>query len=268
MKVLLAGKYTHLGRNPIGGLQSWIETVGTELERCGHTVDYWEPHDFPSCNNSANYGKTFDIGILANIELTRPALVCCRKSILVSHGIIEAEKPDLSCDRLMFVSEGVQNHWGLEGEIIRQPIDLNFWRPEAIDRTMVTRYSYRGGNTHCKAVAKHLGLNFHHAKGVSHLKARKAINKSKIVFATGRAALESMACDVPTVIYDHRSAYQAPLLGVNVQSEMENSYSGRSGFTPSREQLLAATKDTLEAGGLRSWVAKHHDVRNIVNQLL
>ena len=97
MKVLITGKFTHLGSRPIGGLQSWIKTVSDELERRGHYVECWEPEHDP-----LNDGKTFDFGIFSNIELTKSHIPICKETVLVSHGIIEAERPDNSCDRLVF----------------------------------------------------------------------------------------------------------------------------------------------------------------------
>lgn len=260
MKILITGKFTHLGSRPIGGLQSWIKTVAEELEKRGHEVDCKEPNQLD--------GIKYDLGIFANIKLTGQAVQDCERSILVSHGIIDAEKPDLSCNELMFVSEGVRDHWGLPGEIIRQPIDLDFWKPQRLIKNKITRYSYRDGNIYSKQVSEALDLPYFHAKGMTHEQARDVINSSCLVFATGRAALESMACGVPTVIYDHRSAYQPPLMGQNLLEEMHNSYSGRSGITPTAKQVINQSKFALDQTSWREWVANHHDVKKIVDQLL
>jgi|GEM_PF-6882058 hypothetical protein len=262
-KILITGKFSPFGSRPIGGLQSWILTVHNELVRLGHDVTVWEPHD---CKYYPE-GTTFDLGIFANIDLTRNAIVTCKKSILISHGIIDAEKPDNSCDALMFVSEGVRDHWKMDGEIIRQPIDLEFWKPERLEKNKLTRYSYRYGNIHGEKVADMLDMDYLHAKDLTHRQARDVINSSHLVFATGRAALEAMACDVPTVIYDHRDAYQPALMGEWLHKEMKQSYSGRSGYTPSLSKVLAKAKKELNHYGWRKWVAENHDVRKIVKQL-
>lgn len=259
MKILITGKFTHLVSRPIGGLQSWIKTVSSELESRGYHVDVKEPHELD--------GTKYDLGIFANIKLTGHAVKNCKRSILVSHGIIDAEKPDDSCDRLVFVSEGVRDHWKMDGDIIRQPIDLEFWKPQRLIKNKITRYSYRNGNMHCEKVSKALDLPFYHAKNMTHEQARDVINSSCLVFATGRAALESMACNVPTVIYDHRDAYQPPLMGIDRLKEMQNSYSGRSGYTPTPDKVINQCKNILDRSDWREWVAKYHDVKEIVNQL-
>ena len=260
MKILIAGKFVPSGHNKIGGLQSWIKTVENELYRLGHTVQLWQPDMILKGD--------FDLGIISNIDLTRKAIKHCRKTILVSHGIIEAEKPYYLCDKLLFVSEGVRNHWDMDGEIIRQPIDLDFWSPRQNKTNLVSRYSYRTGNTHCEPIATTLNREYCHINGVTHEQARKIICNSLVVFATGRAALESMACGVPTVIYDHRQAYQPPLMGLDLDLEMQNSYSGRSGTTPTFKQVLSATDKAVNKNNWRDWVVANHDVKKIVKELI
>jgi hypothetical protein len=88
------------------------------------------------------------------------------------------------------------------------------------------------------------------------------------VLATGRAALEAMACDVPVVICDHRSAYQGPLMDLDIDGSMTRNYSGRGGETPTIENVRAAIEHAIDSGGKREHVLKHHDVRHVVDQLL
>lgn len=263
MRVLLAGKYVPTGPNPIGGLQSWIKTVRAELQRLGHEVAEWQP--------GMQLSGVFDLGIVANLSVTRPVLNFCRRSACVSHGIIDAERPEAGCDRYVFVSEGVRDHWGMAGDIIRQPIDLEFWSPGNQDRAWVTRYSYRTASIHGDAASDALGLPYRHVMNVTHEEARDALRSSALVFASGRAALESMACGAPTVIYDHRAAYQGPLLGKKLSVQRENSYSGRGeDRNPSLDDVLDECDSSLLADPpeWRRYVEKFHDVRKIVPKLL
>jgi hypothetical protein len=257
LKILITGKFSPYGDRPIGGLQSWIRTVNDELTNRGFRVDIKEPYELDETK--------YDIGIFSNIDLTRKAVEHCKDSVLVSHGIIQAEKPDDSCKRLLFVSEGVQDHWKMNGEVIRQPIDLNYWKPQDNEPKYITRFSYRTGNTHCQWVAEQMGKPFIHVKNKTQQEARRLIRKSALVFATGRAALEAMACGVPVVIYDHRDAYQPPLIGKSLSSQIKHSYSGRGGITPSREQVLDMAEKAVSN---RKWVEAHHNVKEVVNCLL
>jgi len=262
LKILIAGKYKPNGHNPIGGLQSWIRTIKKELERLGHEVYLWQQGD------GIAKSERFDLGILSNIEITNHLRALCNKTTLISHGIIPAEKPDNSCDKLLFVSEGVRDHWKMKGGIIRQPIDLDFWKPKNNVKSLVSRFSYRQGETHCQSVAAAMGMTYAHIKNHTPENARKFIRQSAVVFATGRAALESMACGVPVVIYDHRKAYQEPLMGTSYLQQMNHSYSGRGGITPTKEQLQERVEHCIKAGSKRNWIKYHHDSKKIVKELI
>src|SRR5690606_29899250 len=140
----------------------------------------------------------FEVGIVANVPFTRPAMDLCDRVLVVSHGIIEAERPE--GDLVAFTSEGVRAHWGMQGPVIRQPIDLVFWSPAGGRRRYLTRFSYRGGLRYLPRVAHRMGLEFQHVAKLHPFDVRAILRDSACVLATGRAALEAMACGVPVVI--------------------------------------------------------------------
>ena len=262
MKILLAGKYIPTGPRPIGGLQSWIRTIRAELERLGHEVTEWQP--------DMRLEGRYDLGVIANLPLTERALKACRGVVNVCHGIIEAERPSADYKRL-FVSEGTRDHWGMTGDILRQPIDLDFWTPdENVERAHVTRFSYRTAPILGQEVADELGLPYRHVMDATPEEAREALQTSRLVFASGRAALESMACGAPTVIYDHRSAYQPPLVGIKFIEQIKQNYSGRGGIEhPKMRQVLFVSRMVIdELPPQRRWVEEHHDAKAITQQLL
>jgi hypothetical protein len=261
MRILLAAKYVPTGSRPIGGVQSWIATVRAELERMGNNiVEEWQP-GFPMPTGG------FDLGIFANMGLTGHLAALCKRTVCVSHGIIEPERPG-EADRVLFVSEGVRGHWGGNGAIIRQPIDAAFWRPTVAQRRGVVRYSYRGSPTQCAIIAEALEMPYRHIMDATPGDARDILAGAALVFASGRAALEAMACGAPTVIYDHRQAYQGPLMDDDLHRQMRNSYSGRCGIDPTLNDLLGAAGRAMEAGSRREWVEKYHDAREIVEELI
>lgn len=262
MRVLLAAKHAPEGSRPIGGVQSWCRTVASELRRIGHEAVTWGPEQpLPA-------GR-FDLGIVANAGDSRGALDRCEGVLIVSHGIIPAEEPPPGLP-VVFTSEGVRDHWGRKGAVIRQPIDLQFWAPHsgAKNRNQLLRYSYRRGLGWLGQVAGDLGMTFRHMDGVTHADARDALQGAACVLATGRAALEAMACGAPVVICDNRSAYQGPLLDPDPRAAMGRNYSGRGGIEPTPENVAEAVLEAMAEGSLRDWVRDHHDVREIVPQLL
>lgn len=262
MRILLAAKHAPEGSRPIGGVQSWCRTVAGELRRRGHQAVTWGPEQ-------ALPAGRFDVGIIANAGDARAAFGLCDRVLVVSHGIILAEKPPEGFP-VAFTSEGVRDHWGRSGPIIRQPIDLDFWAPHtgSKNRNQLLRYSYRRGMGWLGEAAALLGMTFRHMDGVTHEQARAGFRSAACVLATGRAALEAMACGVPVVICDHRSAYQGPLLDADLAGAMTRNYSGRGGIEPTPGDVADAVQDAISDGHRRDWVEAHHDVRVIVEQLL
>ena len=261
MRVLLAAKYTPNGPRPIGGVQSWVGTVAAEFSRLGHDAVMWSP-GLPEPAGS------FDFGILANHGDTGRAAAWCDRSVWISHGIIPAERPPEVCT-VAFTSEGVRDHWGMQGPVIRQPIDLAFWSPDKAAASGLVRYSYRGGLDWLPQVASRLGMTYTHLRDVTHAQAREVLRGAACVLATGRAALEAAACGAPLVICDHRSAYQGALLdGSPPEETMRRNYSGRGGCAPDPRTVTAAIKLAMGSDVWRSHVVKHHDASKIAEGLL
>jgi len=259
MRILLAAKHAPHGSRPIGGVQSWCRTVANELTKRGHMVTTWGPEQGVPLGG-------FDLGIMANVNDTARAFAWCRKTLLVSHGIISAEEPQ--GENVVFTSEEIRDHWKGSGPVIRQPIDTAFWSPETVQRDYLTRFSYRAGLPFVITMAKAMGLSYRHVKNSSQEEARKTVRKSVCVLATGRAALEAMACDVPVVLCDHRGAYQQPLMHTVIKQAMLKNYSGRGGITPTPENVKKAVIDAVAVGGRREHIMQYHRVENIVDQLL
>lgn len=258
MRILLAAKHPPGGKLPIGGVQSWMTTAGAEMERLGHEVAFWGPEwPLPA-------GR-FDAGVVANATHTRAALARCGRVLVVSHGIVPDEAP--AGERVAYTSEGVRDHWKGDGPILRQPLDLAFWTPADAPRRFLTRFSYRRGLDFLPALAKRMGLQFRHVADLSPADARAVLRESAVVLATGRAALEAMACGAPVVICDDRR-YQGPLLDPDTTGAMARNYSGRGGVVPTPENVAEAVQHATGVGSLRRHVEAHHDARAVTQQIL
>ena len=264
MKIIIAGKYAPDGATPIGGSQSWIATVAAELKRRGHIVTLWEP--------GRPLNGRYDLGIIQHVKHTAAVAGLCDKSVQICHGIIDEEKPGDCCDIVAYVSEGVRDHWQGAGPIIRQPIDLDFWKPQGVERNGgAVRFSYRTNTLpHAKETANELGMAYKQIRSATPEQARDELSRAQLVFATGRAALEAMACGAPVCIYDHRSAYQGPLLGPpELYMNAQQSYSGRGGYEPNGCALMVRVQEILQRKqSPRDWVIAHHDARKITKDLL
>lgn len=256
MKILLAAKHPPGGRLAIGGVQSWIATVGSELQRLGHEVTIWGP-EWPLSGR-------FDAGIVANVQHTGDAVAACDRVLRVSHGIIadEAGGPEFAA-----TSEEVRDKWSCDGPVIRQPLDLSFWTPADGPRTLLTRHSYRLGLDYLPSLARERGLGYAHLRAESPETVRDTLQRSAVVIATGRAAVEAMACGAPVVIADDRP-YQGPLLDGDPIGAMTRNYSGRGGHKASASRMVVAMDEARERGSLRAHAETHHDVRNVTARIM
>lgn len=261
MRILIASKRAPgtPGRRD-GGVQTYVTTIAAELIRHGHVVDVTGAADMAPADR-------YDLGIFANAAHTANLVHHCDRTLLVVHGIVEDERPLPAFSRCAFTSEGVKRHWGGAGPVVRQPIDLEFWSPDDRKRSGIVRYAARGGLEWLPQVACSMGMPFAHIRNASHEDAREALRGAAVVLASGRCAVEAMACGAPLVVCDDRH-YQGPLMGMSLAAQMTENYSGRAGIVPTRENVPSAIMAAIARGSLRDHVETHHDARKIVAQLL
>lgn len=261
MRILLASKRAPgtPGRRD-GGVQTYASTIARELHQMGHAVDITGAADIAPADH-------YDIGIFANAKHTANLTRFCDRVILVSHGIVEDERPSQGFGAVAYTSEGVKRHWGGVGPVIRQPIDLAFWCPDGRKRSGIVRYAARGGLEWLPGLARDMGMSFTHIRNATHEAAREALRGAAVVLASGRCAVEAMAAGAPAVICDERH-YQGPLMGFSIAAQMQENYSGRGGVIPTPENVAQAIHSAIDRGSLRQHVERHHDARKIANQLL
>lgn len=262
MRVLFAAKHIPGGSLRFGGVQSWIQTVADVLERRGHSSEFWEPSlPLPDVQ--------FDLGVFAHRSVTYPAIPLCRRSVAVTHGVIDAERPQGDLFTL-FTSEEVADYWKQPGPVLAQPIDLTYWTPDHSARCELVFYSYRSPTSlGLSLIADKLGIKFRWLRNVDHKTARAVLSRATIAFASGRAALEAMACGAPTVILDHRPYNGRPLLCADIDVARRHNYSGRGGIALKDADVMAAIQTALDAPHLpETYVRRWHDAEHVVDMLL
>jgi len=262
VRFLLAAKHPPGGRLPIGGVQSWCLTMAAALSELGHEVTCWGP-EWPLPDGP------FDAGIFAHWADTAAAWPLCGRGLRLSHGLIAAEAlPPRAGYEDLYTAEEVRAHWGGQGALLRQPIDLEFWSPVPVTpHPRLVRFGYYGGLAWLPKLAQSLGLDFAHLREDSPATCRDQIRHAAVVVASGRAALEAMACGVPVVLADERP-YQGPLLDPDPVGAMTRNYSGRGGVKATPEALSAALAAAQARGSLRPHVVWHHDARQIAREVL
>lgn len=254
MKILLAAKHPYGGKLKIGGVQSWQETVSDELSRRGNTVHFWGPE-------FGQVKEKYDLGIFANLKFTAGAVPFCKSVKFISHGIISDERGG---NGWFFTSEEVRGKF--KGEILRQPIDLSFWSSVDCEKKYLTQFSYRSELPWIDHLAEEFGLEPIRVFNSSKSDVRDILQRSKVVMATGRAAVEAMACGCCVVIADNRP-YQGPLLDFDVVGSMTRNYSGRGGVDITVDRMRVAIAESLGRGQMIDHVRRHHDVKDIADQL-
>ena len=76
-----------------------------------------------------------------------------------------------------------------------------------------------------------------------------------------------MACGAAVVIADDRP-YQGPLFDPDPLGSMTRNYSGRGGRTANKSELQLGIARAIQRGSLRAHAERHHNVRDIVQELL
>ena len=261
MRILFAAGHPPAGDVAFGGVASWVLTISKELSSRGHECVAWGP-------GKVRPDRRFDVGVIANATMTDRAADWCDRVVVVSHGVIPDENPASDC-LTVFTSEEVRDHWGGDGDLIRQPIDLSFWKPKDQKKSKFVFYSYRAQSAFgLDDLARSLGLEFLWLKGVDAHKARKELQGAALVAASGRSALEAMACEAPTMICDWRPYNGSALVCMGLDSARHFNYSGRGGVSPREIDLETFARETMAFQRPRDYVSEHHHSSKISSELM
>lgn len=258
LRILLASKRAPdaPGRRP-GGVQTWVSTMRDAFVQMGHSVMVADSQ-FETIDRA-------ELGVFANWRHVERFADRCDRVIPICHGIVDDETP---APGSWFTSEEVRDHWRGSGPIIRQPIDLSWWAPGGHPERMIVRYAARGGLEWLPDLADLMGYEFTHASGMSHWNARQLLWRADCVIASGRCAVEAMACGAPVVVCDERH-YQGPLMDADPFGAMHRNYSGRGGVAPDEESLRAAILRAMDRRHLfRAHAELHHDASAVARQIL
>ena len=279
----------------IGGTETWLKTMSDELLRRGHKVEVFTllagkfakhlncpvttelrgrmaPYDLIIANHNTC------LGMLTLHEVEGP-------KVFTSHGPAhKLEQANYGADYYVSVSEEVlsaQAALGFFGEVVRNPIDLEKFRPQddAARHPMLIMCKNADAMRMARRACELAGI----AADVVHYEAAPADNVHEIlplyeaVITSGRGVYEALACGCDVFIFDVRSGIMRGDGWVTSQNMLElvqYNCSGRaidkrwSGPKELADDLAGAGHPLNEDGWSRDWVERKHDVRKNIEKYL
>jgi hypothetical protein len=215
MKILLTS--AHLEN--FSGSKQWVYTIAKEFAK-SHDVTVTSPRNgvmakkiqergirVEDMATLIESGEKFDLGIISQVQ-TAPVVKAgiCDKTVYVSHGLGNADKPLLGCDVVCAMSDEVKDKWGIKN-LIYNPVDTEwFYYPKK-----VLYLSEHGGlKGVLKQACDELGYELRHAKKTWDVKG--AICWADVVVGVGRGCLEAMSCGKSVIVADYRKYNGKPLM--------------------------------------------------------
>lgn len=222
----------------------------------------------------------FDVGIISPACCFLPAKYLCAQTIQITHGILLPEAPLEAADFNVFVSEEARQHWGIDGAIIRNPIDTNRYAPAGPPRSklrVVAHFSNYDDILNLQIACDQLGVRINRVKHQAYPEVIQLLTDADMIFAVGRSAYEAMSMGREVVFCDNRNYYgDFGSLGDGLASQVygmarEYNCSGRWGkYDWSVEEFISILDAYDERSGQanRQVIIHEHDHRAIANELL
>lgn len=272
MKILL----TNAGFAYPGGTQSWVQTMhgvlATEHEvhvhshRAGELPPEYVPFD---------PGATYDLALVNHgpcmVDLRHTRI---RTRIMTSHGVVPAEEwARPGADAYAAVSEYVAGHIPWRSTIIRNPIDVDRFRPRTPPAPVVRKgvfLSNRQGRA-LGTIREACALADIELEVVGGDTARpdpeNAIDDADLVFGIGRSALEGLACGRRVVAFDHLG-YSGTVTPENLAVLRRDNFAGYlRGRWPDAQELATELR-SLKALSMRDAIVEEHAPEKVADAYL
>ncbi len=222
----------------------------------------------------------FDLGIISPACCYLPTYDMCKQTIQVTHGVVDAEAPVEAADFNVFVSEEARDHWGIDGPVIRNPIDTSRYRTILAPRHKLKNVAHFSNYDDIEALQEaciQMGVQLHRVKHKGFDEVIEMLTDADMIFAVGRSAYEAMSLGREVVFCDNRSYYNVEgSLGDGFASQCyyearANNCSGRWGVyqwdvCDFIKIMRAYDRDSAYAN--RQLIIDHHDHRAIAAELL
>lgn len=259
-------------RSHIGAMGDEILKIpGVVLTAGASLYKAWEMDDlFPK----------FDLGIISPAICFPPTYETCKKTLQVTHGIIEAEVPIKEADYHVYISEETRDFWDIDGPVIRNAVDTDRYAPVGLARQnlqAVAHFSNYDDILNLQIACEDMGVRLNRIKHEGFENVMRLLGDADMVFAVGRSAYEAMSTGREVVFCDNRAYYEAEgSLGDGLASECyyearTNNCSGRWGRHQwSVNNFMEILDSYKQASALsnRQIIIDNHDHHEIAAELL
>ena len=250
-----------------------LKIPGVTLTTGGSLYAAWSMQDglFPK----------FDLGIISPACCYLPTYETCKKTLQVTHGIVEAERPVRGADYHVFISEETRDFWNIDGAVIRNPIDTNRYAPAGPPREdlrVVAHFSNYDDILNLQMACEDMGVRLDRIKHKGFDEVIAMLSDADMIFSVGRSAYEAMSIGREVVFCDNRTYYLSPAgsLGDGLASECyyearANNCSGRWGghqWSVNNFVEILDAYDRNSAFANRRIIIENHDHHEIAAELL
>ena len=287
MRVLL----TNHAMTELGGTQTWVKTVASELIRRGIDVDVFTllkgdfaksmPCDVFTEIPDVAYDVAFVnhntcLGMLASKVPDYPV-------VFTSHGPAHMlERPAGGATHYVAVSEEVramQVSLGFyNSTVIRNPIDFNEFYPREVENigdVLVMCKNIKASKVAelacCRAGFSYT-IAHYQANPIPYEKIPEYIAQHKIVITSGRGVYETLACGRKPFLFDVRSGKMGGdgwVTSDNIAELAQYNCSGRGSNNHWTELgLMSSLQSPINDAPPVEWVAENHNVETVVDKYL
>jgi glycosyltransferase involved in cell wall biosynthesis len=294
MNILMTNAYL----DTPGGSQTFTFTLGQELTRRGHRVTVYSPR----VGWIAEKFRAAGIWVVDDPAAAPPPDVIHAHHrtetlrawaqfpdvpiVLTVHGVLPWQEQPLpgfgNVREIVAVSEEVSQHvevlTGRRAHIIRNGLDLTRFRPTCPPSPrphaalILSNYMADAQRAQIKRVCGKRGIRILELIGWGQAAwdVEAWLNRADLVFGLGRSALEAMACERPTLVYDYQGG-DGMVTSQTFQALRVRNFSGRVHHARYTDAELARELDRYdvhEARSLREIVRLEHNIETVADQYL
>ncbi len=255
-----------------GGTQAWIKTMWDVLSEDHAVALFVHSGRLPGWAQPFDPEAQYDVALINHFPAFRAlsnASIGVR--IVTSHGVIPAEEwPSWGADAYVSVSESVSRHIPFTSEIIRNPLDLERFRPRSLVSSSVSRVAFvsnRQGDARSivdEAACLLPEVEFRVVGGETAVDdVEDVYDWADLVIGIARTAVEALACGRDVIAFDY-CGFHGRVTKENLAYMYDVNFGGHAqGRWPSAQELANEIAAFNPDARLAEIIRSNHDPRRI-----